>query len=129
MTNSGTPPSLPLLPLPPLQFRGDTTASSHEFNIYDSSGAFNKETQRNNDCVVEDVLGGPNKPGYSGVASISDKTVLDQSNYPVLFAEAIAAALANHKAWELPKDFPYAGQAPQPYPLRLTRLDYKSLKD
>ena len=72
MANSGTPPSLPLLPVPPIQFRGDTTVSSRELNLYDSSGAFNKDTQRNIDRVVKDVLGGHNKPGYVGVASISD---------------------------------------------------------
>ena len=77
---------------------------------------------------MEDVLGGPNKPGYLGVASISDKDVLDHSNHPVLLAEAISTAWANHKAWELPKDFPYAGQAPQPYTDRLTPVRLQVVK-
>ena len=120
MANSGTPPSLPHLPVLPLHFMGDPTVSGREFNIYGSSGAFNKDTQRNIDRVVENVLGGPGKPCYSGVAPISDRTILDHTNHPVLLAEAIAAALSNHKAWELPKDFPCNGEAPKPYPDRLT---------
>ena len=74
------------------------------------------------------MLGGPNKPGYLVVASTSDKGVLDHSNHPVLLAEAIAVALANHKAWELPKDYPYDGQVPQPYPDRLTPVRLQVVK-
>ena len=92
--------------MPPIRYRGKPVVNEQEFNIYDSSGSINKDTLRIIDRVVEDVLGGPGKKGYSGLAPITDKEILDHTNHPVLVAEAIAAALSNHHdSWELPSDF------------------------
>lgn len=120
MANIGPSPVLPITPVPLIHRRGDPKVANIEFNLYDSSGSFNKDTQPNIDRVVDDVLGGHGKPGYSGLAPISDKVDLDQTNHPVLWAEAIATALSRTKTWGLPKNASYNCGPPKPYKDRLT---------
>lgn len=125
MANTGPPPVLPVLPIPPIRHRKDPEVSHQEFNLYDSSGSFNKDTQRNIARIVDDVLARYGKPAYSGLTPISDKAVLDHTNRPALWTEAIATQLSRTKAWELPKDVPYNGEPSKPYEDHLTpaRLD------